>query len=307
MSSDQKNNNEQVSDIKKAVEQKTKKSVVVPELLQEKSRFRFKCYPGIKCFTKCCSGIKIILSPYDIFRLKNSLGMTYLEFLSQYVVPTTIEMSPLPVVALKMKNDEIRSCPFVTSEGCSVYTERPMTCRYYPIGMGIMKKFDKKAGDSFFIKIKEDHCLGHLESKEWTIDEWRVDQGADLYDNINDDWMEVILKAKTLGMVEFSQRSLDLFYMVSTNLDLFRDFVFNSNFLKAYELDQNLVEKIRDDDFELLKFSLKWLRFTMFGEGDFKVNEEARRKAKERLIAEHEEKIRTQKEKEEEILKQQEI
>jgi len=39
--------------------------------------------------------------------------------------------------------------------------------------MGIMKQFDKETGTHFFIKIKEDHCLGHNEEKVWTIDEWR--------------------------------------------------------------------------------------------------------------------------------------
>jgi hypothetical protein len=82
--------------------------------------------------------------------------------------------------------------------------------------------------------------------------------------------------------VEFGQKSLDLFFMVSANLDMFRDFVFNSNFLSAYELPPEEVKKIRDDELELLKFSLKWLRFTMFGEGDFTVRDDARQQARER-------------------------
>ena len=42
------------------------------------------------------------------------------------------------------------------------------------------------------------------------------------------------------------------------------------------------MEKIRTDELELLKFSLKWLRFTMFGEGDIKVREGAKAKSGER-------------------------
>jgi len=85
-------------------------------------------------------------------------------------------------------------------------------------------------------------------------------------------------------MVEFSQKSLDLFYMVSSNLDSFRKFVFESNFLNAYEIEPEVVKRIKEDDIELLKFSLSWLRFTMYGEGDFKVREDARKQAKERLL-----------------------
>jgi hypothetical protein len=152
--------------------------------------------------------------------------------------------------------------------------------------MGIMKKHNIETGEDFFIMVKEDHCLGHNEEKEWTIDEWRADQESDLYDEVNNDWMEVVLKAKTLGFVEFSQRSLDLFFMVSTNLDLFRDMATTEKFRHAYEIDDEYLDKLLRDELEFLKFSLKWLRFTMFGEGDFKVNEEARRQAKEKLYAE---------------------
>jgi Fe-S-cluster containining protein len=281
-------NSSEASEIRKAVESRVQKSVIVPEMLNRESRFRFKCYPGIPCFTKCCSGIKIFLTPYDIYRLKKRLGLEYKDFLVQYTEPAVIEKSQLPVVSIRLNSDEIRSCPFVTPEGCSVYTDRPLTCRYYPLGMGTMKKDDNKDGENFFIQIKEDHCLGHNESTEWTVDEWRADQESDLYDEMNSDWMMVVLKAKTLGFVNFSEKSLDLFFIVSTNLDLFREFVLSGKFIEAYRLDREYIDKLMADELEFLKFSLKWLRFAMFDEGDFKVDEEARKKAKEKLLAERE-------------------
>ncbi len=296
MNSEQKGFDEGLSEVKEDVEAKVKKSVVVPEYLTGQSKIYFRCYPGIGCFTKCCSGTRILLSPYDIYALKKRLGMTYNEFLATYTRQSFIDNTPLPITILKMKNDETKSCPFVTAEGCTVYADRPLTCRYYPIGMGIMKQFDKGTGTNFFIKIKEDHCLGHNEDKAWTIDKWRADQGSTVYDEINNDWMEVVLKAKTLGMVEFSQKSLSLFFMVSSNLDAFRKFVFESNFLNAYDIEPEVVKRIKEDEIELLKFSLSWLRFTMYGEGDFKVREEARKKARERLIAEREEQARLERE-----------
>jgi Fe-S-cluster containining protein len=284
------------------VKKKLKESVIVPEKLKRTDKFCFKCYPGIKCFNACCSGIRINLTPYDIFRLKNRLKMSYHDFLVQYTVPRSIDGTPLPITVIKMRDDDIKSCPFNTPEGCTVYSDRPVTCRYYPIGMAIMKQYEHPAGEDFFIKIKEDHCLGHNEPSEWTIDEWRADQQADLYDEMNKDWMEVVLKAKSLGIVEFSQKSLDLFFMVSSNLDLFRDFVFNSNFLNAYELEPELVERIKEDELALLRFSLEWLRFTMFGEGDFKIKDEAQQKARDRMKAAIQEKIKAKKARDEELL-----
>ncbi len=286
----------------KDVREKLQESVVVPEQLKRTDRMKFRCYPGIGCFTKCCSGIRINLTPYDIFRLKNSLGLSAHDFLMKHTVPGSIDGTPLPVVILKMQDDEIKSCPFVTPEGCTVYSDRPVTCRYYPLGMALMKTHNKGTGEDFFIKIKEDHCLGHNETKEWTIDEWRADQESDLYDEMNNDWMEVVLKAKTLGFVEFGQKSLDLFFMVSSNLDMFRDFVFNSKFLESYEIGPEVIEKIREDELELLKFSLKWLRFTMFGEGDFMVREDAKNQARERLLAAKEASLKERREREEKLL-----
>ena len=286
MNGDQHKNDERQSEVQADGPADIAKSMIVPEYLTGQSRMHFRCYPGIGCYTHCCSGIKILLSPYDIYVLKKRLGLSSAEFLATYAYQSFIEKSMLPIPVLKMKDDENKACPFVTPEGCTVYADRPLTCRYYPIGMGIMKQYDKKTGTNFFIKVKEDHCLGHNEDKEWTIDEWRADQGSDVYDEVNNDWLEVVLKAKTLGNVEFSTRSLELFYMVSSNLDDFRRFVFESNFLKAYQVEPGVVQKIQEDDIELLKFSLSWLRFTLFGEGDFIVIEDARKEALEKRAAE---------------------
>ena len=246
------------------------KSVFEPQKLLKTDRMKFRCYPGISCFTMCCRGIRINLTPYDIYRLKKRLNMTYEQFLNYYTVTASIDGTPLPITVLRLKDKDTRQCPFVTPDGCTVYTDRPVTCRYYPIGMAIMKQYEKPSEEEFYIKIVEDHCKGHFEPKEWTIQEWREDQKADLYDGMNDDWLAVVLKAKSLGMVEFSSRSLHLFNIASTDMDLFRSFVFESKFLDSYEIEPEIIKEIRDDELSLLKFAQKWLRFTLFGEGDFK-------------------------------------
>jgi len=246
------------------------KSVIEPKKLIRTDKMNFRCYPGIGCFTMCCRGIRINLTPYDIYRLKTRLKMTYEQFLDYYTVTASIDGTPLPVSVLRLKDKDSRECPFVTPEGCTVYTDRPVTCRYYPIGMAIMKQYEKPSEEEFYIKILEDHCMGHQEPKEWTMQEWREDQQADLYDGMNDDWLAVVLKAKSLGMVEFSKRSLHLFNIASTDMDLFRSFVFESKFLDNYDIEPEIIREIRDDELALLKFAQKWLRFTLFGDGDFK-------------------------------------
>ena len=62
-----------------------------------------------------------------------------------------------------------------------------------------------------------------------------------------------------------------MFFLVSYNLDKFREFVFESSFLDRYEVDEKALNQIKDDEIALLKFGLKWLKWLLFKEGDFKV------------------------------------
>lgn len=121
-----------------------KMDAVVPTKLTLNTKFKFRCYKGIKCFTKCCSDIDILLTPYDILRLKSRLGLSSGEFLSKYTYVKIDEKSSHPFVILKMMDDKERKCPFVTPEGCIIYTDRPANCRYYPIGQGTLKKAGEK-------------------------------------------------------------------------------------------------------------------------------------------------------------------
>jgi hypothetical protein len=59
--------------------------------------------------------------------------------------------------------------------------------------------------------------------------------------------------------------------MTSTDLDQFRSFVFDSSFLKTYDVDQEILDKIKEDDVELLLFSYDVLASMLFGTEDVKV------------------------------------
>src|SRR5512146_117768 len=111
---------------------------VIPIKLTEKSRFKFRCHKGVSCFTACCNNINIVLPPYDLLRLRKRFNMTSEDFIREHCDIEILAKTLLPVIMLKMKNDGKRSCPFVTPEGCSVYEDRPSTCRYYPVGMAAL-------------------------------------------------------------------------------------------------------------------------------------------------------------------------
>ena len=52
--------------------------------LDEDAKFTFSCHPGVSCFNQCCSDVNIFLTPYDVLRLKNRLGISSQEFLDKY-------------------------------------------------------------------------------------------------------------------------------------------------------------------------------------------------------------------------------
>ncbi len=265
---------------------KSKTDKVVPIKLTEKSRFKFRCHKGIKCFTACCSNINIVLPPYDLLRLRKRLGMTTEDFINKYCEIEILAKTLLPVITLKMLNDEKRSCPFVTPDGCTVYEDRPSNCRYYPLGMATLRKKDAASGkDEFYFMVKEDHCKGFEEDKEWTVAEWRKDQEADLYDDSNRGWMEILMKKKSFGEKEFPEIKNQMFFMVSTNTDYFREFVFGSTFLDTYDIPAERIEKVRTDDSELLKLGYEWLRSAMFAEETLKLKEGVAEARKDRADA----------------------
>ncbi|MFH1982804.1 MAG: YkgJ family cysteine cluster protein [Pseudomonadota bacterium] len=245
---------------------------IQPEQLGLDSRFVFKCHKDVKCFTQCCRGINIILTPYDVIRLKNKLELSSEAFLAIYTKPEMLEKTDIPVITLKLLDDAQESCPFVRDDGCLVYTDRPSTCRYYPLGMASLQHKDGADDKGFFFFVHEPHCLGFEETAEWSVAEWRRDQGVDIHDEINAAWTDLIVYKRSFPPnVKWTEQTKQMFFMVSYNIDKFKAFVFESSFLKRYVVDAETVEKIRNDEVALLQFGIRWLKFLLFKQGDFEL------------------------------------
>jgi len=238
---------------------------IPPMRLGDESRFQFDCHPGVACFTECCRGIDIVLTPYDIIQLKHRLELPSDEFLAIYTEPRQMEKTDLPVVTLKLLDDERRSCPFVRDDGCLIYEDRPSACRYYPLGMAALMHKEGADDQGFFFFVHESHCKGFDEPREWTVAEWRRDQGVDVRDEINGDWADLVVRKRSFPQsIKLTDKAKQLFFMVCYNIDKFRDFVFESSFLQRYEVDPQTVARIREDDVALLRFGLRWLKGTLF-------------------------------------------
>ncbi len=226
-----------------------------------KGSLKFACHPGVTCFNECCADLKLVLTPYDILRLKNRLGLTSGQFLERHTEDESGPVGRFPRVILKMTAQPGRPCPFVTEQGCSVYEDRPGACRIYPLGRGAAS-----GGREIYFVVREAHCRGFSQDRTWEVNEWLADQGLERYNEINDKWMEIITSRSSLGPEEHMVKKIQMFSMVSYNLDRFRDFVFKSRFLQMFEVDQTRIEAMETDDAALLEFGFDWLRFALFGE-----------------------------------------
>lgn len=247
---------------------------VQPTRLDPDTRFKFRCYKGIKCFTRCCSNIDIMLTPYDVLRMKNRLGITSEEFLDKYTAMKIDPKSSHPYAYLKMSDDEERRCPFVVvPDGCIIYTDRPVSCRYYPIGQATLKKREESGDvhEEFYFFIREEHCLGYREDTEWTIDSWRDDQGSAHTDEMNREWKELLMRRNLPGQPAIDPKKQTQFFMASYDLDRFRKYIFESRFLEVFDIGEEEVERIKEDEVALMKFGFKYLKYLMMMEQTLKV------------------------------------
>src|SRR5208283_1614652 len=242
------------------------------------SKFKFRCHKDIGCFNKCCTRADILLTPYDVLRMKRRLGISSEEFLEKYTHTHIDENSSHPYALLVMMDDNEGKCPFLTPEGCSIYEDRPTNCRHYPVGQGIMISGPETepVTKDFFFFIREPGCLGYNEEKEWIIVTWRVDQGLDLYDDINREWKEIQLRRDAQGQDRLDPKSQALIYMASYDLDKFRKFVFESRLLDIIDTEE--VETIKNDEVALMKFGFKYLKYVLMLEETLKVKEEYKEK-----------------------------
>lgn len=238
--------------------------------------FTFACHPGVPCYNECCGDVNIFLTPYDVIRLKNALGISSQEFLDKYTLMPFDKNLGYPVILLQMEDNEKKSCPFVAAEGCQVYQDRPWACRMYPLGLASPKEGSGKLANEFFFLLKETICKGFQESRTQTVSEWIDDQGIEEYNRMGEEFKELTLHPHFQGGNALTPQKIEMFFTVCYNIDTFRKFVFDTTFLQKFDVDPETQAKIKNDDVELLKFGFKWLRFALFGEQTMTINTEVK-------------------------------
>ena len=166
-----------------------------------------------------------------------------------------------------MSSSSEKTCPFLTASGCSVYPDRPDTCRTFPIEQGV--RYDGQRGKDtpvYFFK-PPDFCRGQDENEEWTLSRWSRNQEADLYHKMTMRWAGVkrLFQDDPWGPEGPEGSKARMAFMATYNVDRFRDFIFQSSFLKRYKIKAVLLKKLKTDDVQLLKFGFEWVKLFVFG------------------------------------------
>jgi len=126
-----------------------------------------------------------------------------------------------------------------------------------------------------YFLFEDDFCKGRTEPKEWTVDQWRTDQGVAAREEMEAGYRGIVSHPWFIGGRQLDPKRMEIFHTACYDLDKFRDFVFDSTFLSRFELEDSLVATLRDDDMALLRFAFRWLRFALFAEPTMKVREGA--------------------------------
>jgi Fe-S-cluster containining protein len=237
--------------------------------------FAFACHPGVPCFNSCCADVNIVLTPLDVLQLARATGMHTRQFLKTHTLNPITKDLKLPMVMLKMVEEEDRRCPFVGEAGCTVYDQRPWACRMYPLGMAIPPARAGEEPEPVYFLFEDDHCKGRFEKgcDTWTAHQWRSDQKILERDEIEAGFRELVSHPWFIGGRHLDPKRMEMFYMACYDLDTFRTFVLESSFKDRFELEPGYLDTLATDDEALLKFAFRWLRFALFAEPTMKVRE----------------------------------
>ncbi len=229
--------------------------------------FNFHCYPGVSCFNKCCRNLNLFLYPYDIIRLKKNLKISSDIFIDRYMDVVLRPSSFFPEVLLRMADNDEKTCPFLSEDGCSVYIDRPDTCRTFPVEQGVFYDVEHDETKLLHFFRPPDFCMGQYEKKEWTTHTWSTDQDAVLYNKMTIRWSEVkrLFQVDPFNGTGLENPKAKMAFMATYNVDLFRNFIFKSTFLRRYKIKKKVLRKIKKDDAQLMLFGFDWVQYYIWG------------------------------------------
>jgi Fe-S-cluster containining protein len=232
--------------------------------LDLKDNFYFDCRRELPCFNSCCSNKHLPLTPYDILRIKKALNIDSDLFLAEYTNYRLDQESGFPVISINMENGDEKNCPFVTPEGCSIYKDRPMACRLFPLGRVSGFAPGNTVPKEIYYLLKVRGCAGVDELKSQSVEEWVEGQGLGRYIEMNDLMLDILFHPRKKRDRPLDGKQLQKVIVACYNLDVFRNFVFETKFMDLYDIDKDTRERVKEDDIVLLKLGVTYLKQTLY-------------------------------------------
>lgn len=135
---------------------------------------------GCKGCSKCCSrmGNSVVLNPFDVFRLRKSLGVSFEELLSGPLELHIVDGIILPNLSMSGQEEK---CPYLNGEGrCSIHDFRPDFCRLFPLG-----RLYENRSFRYFLQTQE--CPKEGKSKV-KVKKWIGMENMGSYERFIRDW-----------------------------------------------------------------------------------------------------------------------
>jgi uncharacterized protein len=240
---------------------------IIGKALPAGETFNFQCHAALACFNRCCRNLNLFLYPYDVLRLSRHLEISTDEFIERYVDVVLRDGHYFPEVLLRMAENHEKTCPYLTEDGCSVYPDRPDTCRTFPVEQGAQYDAVTDTTTAVHFFRPPDFCLGQHEEKQWTTDTWAADQEAEQYHEMTMRWARVrrMFQSDPWGAEGPRGAKARMAFMATYNLGRFREFLFNSTFFKRYRIKPDVKRRLRTSDKSLLLFGFEWVKVFVWG------------------------------------------
>ncbi len=153
--------------------------------------------------------------------------------------------------------------------GCSVYEDRPGSCRLYPLARAIARSRETGKIQEYFALIEEPHCQGFGQKTDLTVAQWVKGQNVALHNFYNDKLMELISLKNQILPGKLSPKESDLFYLALYDLDEFRSKILEQDLFSDLSFPcfslSSCIDAIKTSDEALLDIGIQWVKYMLFG------------------------------------------
>ena len=211
-------------------------------------KFKFNCTMCGKC---CIDRDDILLTPKDLFKISNALGLIISDFLKQYCEVYIGHSSKVPIVRL-LPVGPMKRCPLLKGNRCAVHHVKPVVCAMFPIGRCLQLDDESKRNGEFTARdiqyIFTNPGCGD-KRKEHTVREWLKDFNISDEDEFFVKWHQTI--AVLSRFMRENESKLDEHYLNGLEnlifLVLYLSYDFEKDFFPQFVYNADLlIEKIKN-------------------------------------------------------------